>query len=158
MAAVADDTEVQEPATELFFTACADSYTHEQLLVPQMRERGFTELPAEEAARYLGGMEGRAWDGVLRAKRLVVALMPERGCTVIVHDGDPKEILAALELWRAAAEAAGIATKTESGPAKDYLRTTYFELRGGKVSERWVVTVSEDPSSAVKAMLSWSRL
>jgi hypothetical protein len=142
---------------ELFLTACAVSYAHEELLLPEMRTRGFRELPTDTAKRYLGGYEGRAWAGTVRAKRFVVALMPDKGCTVIAHDGEIGQIKAAVESWVPSAST-GISTKIERGAPRGMVQTTGYELRGGNVRERWVVTVSSDPASEIKALLSWSPL
>lgn len=132
-------------------------YTHEELVQREIRDLGFREVQGVDASKYLGGASGRVWAGTIQSKRYVVALRPEVLCTVIAHDGNSAEIKAAVKSWLPPPNS-GVSVRTETFPSNEALETTVYELRGGKVQERWVVTTSSDPSSATKAMLSWSRL
>ena len=147
----------QEPTIQLFLQACAIPYTHLALVEMEVRDLGFAELAGGIARQYLGGSPGRAWAGRIQSKRFVVALRPEVLCTVIAHDGTPGDIKAAVESWLPS-PSAGVSVTKEVAPSSGALETTMYELRGGKVQERWVVTISSEPSSETRAMLSWSRL
>jgi len=147
----------QEPTIKLFLQACAIPYTHLELVEEEVHDLGFAELHGEAAKAYLGGARGRVWAGKLQSKRYAVALRPEVLCTVIAHDGSSAEIKAGVEAWLPPPNL-GVSVKSEVTPVSDSLETTVYELRGGKLQERWVVTISSDPASETRAMLSWSRL
>jgi hypothetical protein len=154
---IAADEGRDDPTMSLFLQACAIPYTHTQLVETELRKLGFNELQADLAKPYLGGAPGKAWAGLFQARRFIVALRPESLCTVIAFDGDSSAIKAAVESWLPPPES-GVTAKKLPGQAPPGLETATYELRGGKVRERWVVTVSSDPASQTKAMLSWSRL
>jgi hypothetical protein len=154
---IAADEGREDPTMPLFLQACATPYAHSQLVEPEVRKLGFNELQDDLAKRYLGGAPGKAWAGVFQARRFIIALRPESLCTVIAFDGDASAIKAAVESWLPPPES-GVAAQRLPSQAPSGLETTAYELSGGKVRERWVVTVSSDPASQTKAMLSWSRL
>lgn len=154
---IAADEGRDDPTMPLFLQACAIPYTHIQLVEAEVRKLGFNELQDDLAKRYLGGAPGKAWAGLFQTRRFIVALRPEALCTVIAFDGDASAIKSAVESWLPPPESGVTATK-QPGQASGDLETATYELRGGKVRERWVVTVSRDPNSQTKAMLSWSRL
>ena len=141
----------------VFLQACAIPYTHLAQVEAEVRDLGFAEVTGDAATRYLGGATGRVWSGTYKARRFVVALRPEILCTVIALDGEAASIKAAVESWLPPSES-GVSFKKQTIPAPAPLETTSYELRGGKVRERWVVTTSSDSASQTRAMLSWSRL
>jgi len=146
-----------EPTIQLFLQACATSYAHAELVESGVRSFGLREISGDAASGYLGGASGRVWAGLVESKRFVVALRPEVLCSVVAHDGSGAEIKAAVESWLPPSSS-GISVKKDLLPSPANLETTSYELRGGKVRERWLVTISSDPDSSTRAMLSWGPL
>lgn len=147
----------RDPSIQLFLRVCAIPYAHAELVEREIREFGFTEIHGADAEWYLDGAPGRVWAGTIHSKRYAIALHPETLCTVIAHDGDSTEIKAAVKSWLPPPDS-GVSVRTEAMPSPEGLDTTLYELKGGNVQERWIVTTSTDPASPTKAMLSWSRL
>lgn len=142
---------------QLFLQACAIPYAHLELVAKQVKDLGFAELDTFAASTYLGGTSGRVWQGVFQSRHYAIAVRPEQLCTVIAHDGDPRDVKTAVESWLPPPDS-GISVKQEIIPSPGELETTAYELRGGKVAERWVLTISNSPQSQIRAMLSWSHL
>jgi hypothetical protein len=153
----AADPASREPTIQLFLQVCATSYAHAELVETGVRLFGLREVFGESAEFYLRGAQGRVWAGIVESKRFAVALRPEVLCTVIAHDGSGPEIRAAVESWVPPPES-GIAVKKDVVPSPANLESTSYELRGGKVRERWMITISSDPNSHTRAMLSWGPL
>ncbi len=94
----------------------------------------------------------------MQGKAYAVESEPNGVCTLAVHEGDPAEIRAAVEAWLPSPKSGLSVSKQEAPPTDAGLQTTNYEFRGGKVAERWVLTVSSVRESSLRALLSWSRL
>ena len=147
----------REPTIQLFLQICAVSYAHTELVEDGVRLFGLRELHGDSAKFYLRTDQGRVWAGTVQSKRFAVALRPAALCTVIAHDGSGPEVKAAVESWMPPPES-GIGVKKEVMPSPANLETVSYELRGGKVRERWLISISSDPASHTRAMLSWAPL
>lgn len=154
---VSAESGISAPTMELFLQACAIPYTHAVLVEKEMQLVGFNEIAGTAASGYLAGIPGRVWLGTFKSRRYAIALYPEVGCSVIAHDGTAAEIRAEVQSWLPPPNI-GIKLTTHILPPQGSLETTNYEMRGGKMQERWVVTVSTDPASQIRAILSWSRL
>jgi hypothetical protein len=146
-----------DPGVQLFLQACATTYAHPAEVAKVAAKFGLTEVPASDAQQYLMSKRGRAWRGTIKSKAYAVTALDIGLCTVLLYDGDAARIQAGVASWLPP-DGAGVAVKRADISAPPGLSTVNYELRGGNVQERWVVTISSDPSSKVRAMLSWSRL
>lgn len=155
--ACSSDDHGQHAPIQLFLKACAITYAHESQVSSALTELGFTELKGVDADQYLLGKPGRAWYGMIESNPYGVALQPNGLCTVFVHVGNASQIQSAVETWLPPAST-GISVKKEDLTAQPGLKTTAYELRGGKVRERWVVSIADDPASPVRALISWNKL
>ena len=151
------DDPKQHASIQLFLKACAITYAHETQVANVMTELGFSEIAEAAADQYLVGRPGRAWRGMIDSNAYGVAIQPNGLCTVFVHAGDATQIQSAVESWLPPASS-DITLKTEDLTTQPGLKTTAYELRGGKVQERWVVTISSGLTPPVRALLSWNRL
>lgn len=148
---------LKDPAIQLFLEACAVTYAHEAAVEKVVAEKGFQEMAGTDALRYLARNPGRAWAGEIDTGRYAVTLQPNGLCTVFVHSGDATQLQAAVEAWLPPAATGVKVTKQDLG-ASGSLHTTAYELRGGKVRERWVITLSDEPNSKLRALFSWNAL
>jgi hypothetical protein len=157
MLAWATDDPEHNPSMQLFLEACASTYAYEPRVAEAMKSLSFSELAGTDADKYLLGQPGRAWVGTIDTNRYGVAVQPNGLCTVFVHAGDATQLQSAVEAWLPP-EDLGISVKKMDLTTQPALPTTSYELLGGQVRERWVVTISTDPASPLRAMLSWTRL
>jgi hypothetical protein len=155
--AYADDDASGESTIELFLRICAIPYAHLELVEREVKSLGFTELQGIDASSYLDGASGRVWTGAIESRRCTIAVRPEVLCTLAAHDGDATAIKAAVESWLPP-DGSGITVTRDAIPSPGPLETAVFELRGGKVRERWLITTSSDPASEIRALLSWNPL
>jgi hypothetical protein len=146
-----------DPVIQLFLQACAATYAHAHQVASVATNFGFTEISGADAEQYLAGQSGMAWRGLIESKPYAVTVLTNGLCTVFVHEGDPEQIRSAVESWLPPASL-GIVVTREDLSGSPNTTTISYELRGGKVKERWVVTTSSNPSSSLRAVLSWNRL
>jgi hypothetical protein len=151
------DNSPEKSAIQVFLQSCAATYAHESEVEKVARELGMVEVPADEKGEYLKGNPGSVWRGSDSSMPYAVAVQPNGLCTVFVFAGDAKEIQKDVEWWLPP-ESTGIKVTKEELSSSHDLKTTAYELRGGKVRERWVITISSNPSSELRALLSWNRL
>lgn len=155
--AVCSEDASQNLAIQLFIQACVVTYAHAPEVESVVAKFGLTEIAGADAQQYLVGQPGRAWRGSVNLDPYAVTLLPNGLCTVFVHAGDTTQIHSAVESWLPPTSS-GIAISRENLSSRPDLTTTAYELRGGQVQERWVITISSDPNSSLRAVLSWNRL
>ncbi len=155
--AFAEEKGSEDPSVQLFLQTCAATYAHEHLVEIAVARFGLAEIKDADADQYLAGHSGRAWRGIIASHPYAVSLLSNGLCSVFVHEGEPAQIIAAVESWLPPASVAITVTK-EPIPSPPNVTTMSYEMRGGKVQERWVISSSGDPASWIKAILSWSRL
>jgi len=148
---------LKDPTIRLFLQICAATYAHTPEVAQVAEEAGLDELPGREAIRFLAGHPGRAWRGAIDARTYAVAVEPNGLCSVFAFTGDAAKLQAAVEASLPPAST-GIVVQREDLTMRPDLKSTSYELRGGKVQERWVVTIATDPAAPLRAILSWNRL
>lgn len=107
--------------------------------------------------RYLPGKPGKAWRGPDDSMPYAVTVQPNGLCTVFVFAGDVEQLQVDIDRGLPP-ESSGIKVATEDLTTSPELKTTSYELHGGEVRERWVITISSNPDSPLRALLSWNRL
>jgi hypothetical protein len=156
-ASPAVDDPGQHPLIQTFLNACAVTYAHAAGVADFAKANGFDEIRGGDAESYLGGQSGRVWRGQIAGGTYAIALNPNGLCSVVAHQGDAKQVLTAVESWLPPRES-GISVTKQTSDARDDKITTSYQLRGAEVREQWVVTISSNPASRIRAILSWNRL
>ena len=157
LASIGEDNSTNKSPIKLFLQVCAATYAHASQVDKAAIDIGLNEITGNEAKQYLMNNPGKVWKGLDNSLPYAVTLMPNGLCTVLVYKGDAEDIQKSVDWWLPP-EATGIVVKKEEIPSPLNLTTTAYELRGGKVNERWVITISSDPNSQLRAMLSWNKL
>lgn len=152
------DDPLRHPSIQLFLQICVATHGQPAGVAYEAAKSSFTELPQTETWKYLADRPGKAWRGKVRGATYAIASEPSGLCTVAVHSGEATEVRAAVEAWLPPPES-GVSVKKEQVPQTDPgLETTSYELRGGEVHERWILTISTASDSSLRALLTWSGL
>lgn len=151
------ESALQKSPMSLFLQACAATYAHTSEVERVMKEIGLGEITGTEAQQYLQGNAGKAWRGSDTSTPYAVTVQPNGLCTVFIFAGDADQLQKDLDWWLPP-KSTGIKVTIEDLTTSPELKTTSYELRGGKVRERWVITISSNPNSSLRALLSWSPL
>jgi len=155
--AQADDAPQELTPAQVFLQVCATTYGRTAQVEALVQRLSLNQLPESEAEEFLDGKSGKAWSGSIGGNVYTVVSEQSGLCSLFVFSGDPADIRASVASWLPP-ESTGITVSEEALPSPSHLETIAYELRGGKVSERWVITTPTEASSSLKGILSWSRL
>jgi hypothetical protein len=153
--AMAEDDPGQEYSVQLFLNACVSTYAHEMDVAAQAKGMGLAEITGDAAGSYLDGKTGRVWFGKNGSGIFAVSLLHNGLCTVFAHSGDGDRIRIGLESWLPPANS-GVSVSKENIPAPPGITSTSYRLRGGKVREQWVLSISSTSGSALRAIMSYT--
>lgn len=144
------------PSVQLFLTTCVSGRGKPAAVAEEAKKLGFTEASADMEKRYLQQHEGMAWHKEGSSGSYGITVLENGLCSVFIHQGDPTQIAAGLESWLPPAGSGYSSLKDRAAQPGGLTTTSYKVFKGPTMIEQWTLTVSSEPDSALKAILSFN--
>lgn len=141
---------------QLYMGACVSARAQPSLVEKQAEDLGFTKADKAVASQYLQGHKGQAWVSTNEHGQFAIASQNRGLCSVFIHQGSPEILIASMEAWLPP-ENSGFSFKKELVSESEHLTTTSYQIfRDSQLMEQWVITVSNQPSSGLVAIMSYN--
>jgi hypothetical protein len=142
---------------QIFMKACVASYAKASHVSEQATAMGFSPLSQSDASIYLKGRNGMAWHSRSEKGDFGLGLTQEGLCSVFIHQGEPNRLTESIEAWLPP-DGSGFTYSKEQMPSPPELTTTSYKIfRGARLEDLWVLTISNQANSELRAIMSYAR-